>query len=134
MAIAKGEKMQPVSGLLNGDRCTWFRASGDPSSARKRWISAMKMAGTVSIDEGAARALRDGKSLLPAGVRAIDGTFGRGDPVEIRDLQGELVAKGLVSYAAKEAHKIMGAKSTEIEARLGYTGRSALVHRDDMAI
>ena len=134
MAIAKGEKMRPVQGLLNGDRCTWFRAKHDPASARKRWISAMKMVGTVTIDTGAARALREGKSLLPAGVRAINGAFGRGDPVEIRDLSGDLVAKGLISYTAEEAGKIMGVKSAEIEARLGYAGRTALVHRDDMAI
>jgi len=134
MAIAKGEKKRPVQGLLKGDRCTWFKAGQDPSSARKRWISAMKMAGTVTIDAGAARALRSGNSLLPAGVRAIEGEFGRGDPVEIRSLEGNLVAKGLAGYSAEEATKIMGAKSTEIEALLGYSGRSALIHRDDMAI
>jgi len=134
MAISKGERMHPVKGLLSGDRCTWFWASGDPSSARKRWISAMKMAGVVVIDTGAARALREGKSLLPAGVRAVEGDFGRGDPVEIRSVEGDLVAKGLIGYTAEEAGKIMGVKSADIEARLGYTGRSALVHRDDMAI
>ncbi len=134
MAIAKGKKNRPVQALLDGDRATWFKAAHDPASARKRWISAMKMAGTLSIDAGAARALRGGKSLLPAGVRAIDGAFGRGDPVEIRDLQGDLVAKGLVAYTAAEARKIIGLKSAEIEACLGYAGRSALVHRDNMAI
>lgn len=134
MAIAKGESLEPVKGLLAGGRCTWFQSSADPSSARKRWISAMKMAGTVSIDSGAARALREGKSLLPAGVRAIDGKFGRGDPVEIRGPEGDLVAKGLISYTAEEASKILGVKSADIEARLGYAGRSALVHRDNMAI
>ncbi len=134
MAIAKGEKMQPVQGLLAGDRCTWFMAKHDPASARKRWISAMKMAGTLSIDAGAARALHGGKSLLPAGVRAIEGDFGRGDPVEIRGPGGDLVATGLVGYSAGEARKILGAQSTDIEARLGYKGRTALVHRDDMAI
>jgi glutamate 5-kinase len=134
MAIAKGEKMRPVQGLLSGDRCTWFSAKHDPASARKRWISAMKPAGILSIDEGAARALRGGKSLLPAGVRATEGDFERGDPVEVRSLEGELVATGLVAYAAEEARKIMGAKSADIEALLGYKGRTALIHRDDMAI
>lgn len=134
MAIAKGENMCPVQGLLNGARCTWFKARHDPASARKRWISAMKPAGTLSIDEGAARALRGGKSLLPAGVRATEGEFERGDPVEVRSLGGELVATGLVAYSAGEAGKIMGAKSAEIETLLGYKGRAALIHRDDMAI
>ncbi len=134
MAIAKGEIMHPVQGLLAGARSTWFMARHDPASARKRWIAAMKMAGIVSIDAGAARALREGKSLLPAGVRAIEGEFMRGDPVEIRDQSGELVAKGLSGYSAAEAEKIMGAKSAEIRARLGYKGRTALIHRDDMAI
>ena len=134
MAIAKGEKLRPVEGLLAGDRCTWFMARHDPASARKRWISAMKMAGTLSIDVGAARALHSGKSLLPAGVRATEGDFQRGDPVEVRSLEGELVATGLVAYSADEARKIMGAKSAEIEKRLGYKGRTALIHRDDMAI
>ncbi|MCF6273522.1 MAG: glutamate 5-kinase [Rhodobacteraceae bacterium] len=134
MAIAKGEKMRPVQGMLAGERCTWFKAKQDPASARKRWISAMKMAGIVSIDAGAARALRGGKSLLPAGVRAIEGKFERGDPVEIRDENGDLVAKGLVAYSAQEAAIITGANSREIETRLGYKGRSALIHRDNMAI
>lgn len=134
MAIAKGEKPRPVKELLGGARCSWFISSQDPASARKRWISAMKMQGALTIDAGAARALRGGKSLLPAGVRAIEGTFGRGDAVEIRDQNGELVAKGLIGYTADETHIIMGANSRKIEALLGYSGRSALVHRDDMAI
>ncbi|MBL1437829.1 MAG: glutamate 5-kinase [Rhodobacteraceae bacterium] len=134
MAIAKGEKMRPIQALLKGDRCTWFKAKHDPASARKRWISAMKMLGTVSIDAGAARALRSGKSLLPAGVRATEGDFERGDPVEVRSLEGELIAKGLIAYSAEEVRKIMGAKSAEIKALLGYKGRTALIHRDDMAI
>jgi len=134
MAIAKGEQMHPVKGLLEGGRCTWFRAQQDPASARKRWISAMKMLGTLTIDAGAARALRGGKSLLPAGVRAVSGAFGRGDAVEIRDQGGELVAKGLIGYSSDEVLIIMGAKSAEIESLLGYSGRAALVHRDDMAI
>ena len=134
MAIARGDSMRPIQGLLDGECCTWFMAKHDPASARKRWISAMKMAGTVSIDAGAARALREGKSLLPAGVRAVEGEFMRGDPVEIRDQSGELVAKGLAGYSAAESEKIMGVKSAEIIARLGYKGRTALIHRDDMAI
>ena len=134
MAIAKGEKHRPISGLLSGERCTWFKASEDPSSARKRWISAMKSAGILTIDDGAARALKNGNSLLPAGVHAVSGSFGRGDAVEIRTEFGDMVAKGLVSYSDEEAAKIIGMKSTEVEAKLGYAGRTALVHRDDMVI
>jgi len=92
------------------------------------------MVGIVSIDAGAARALRGGKSLLPAGVRAIEGDFQRGDPVEIRGPEGDLLATGLVGYTADEGRKIMGVKSAEIESLLGYKGRTALIHRDDMAI
>jgi glutamate 5-kinase len=78
--------------------------------------------------------LRAGKSLLPAGVAAVVGSFGRGDPVAIIGPDGEALGKGLVRYAAVEARAIAGHRSNEIEAILGYVGRAALIHRDDMVV
>ncbi|MBK4217779.1 glutamate 5-kinase [Paracoccus caeni] len=134
MAIAEGFVMHPLTAVANGARCSWFLPEGDPQAARKRWIAAMKPKGVLVIDAGAVKALRSGKSLLPAGVSAVSGTFGRGDPVGIAGPNGETLATGLSRYTADEARLIAGHKSTEIEALLGYTGRAALVHRDDMAV
>ena len=94
----------------------------------------MKPRGELSLDAGAVRALLAGKSLLPAGVTAVSGSFGRGDPVAIVDPAGTVLGKGLVRYTAVEARAIAGHRSGEIEAILGYQGRAALVHRDDMVI
>ena len=134
MAIVKGDSNQPITGLIDGDKTTWFKAAGDPAAARKRWIAAMKPAGTLIIDAGAGRALNNGKSLLSAGVVRISGTFDRGDPVDICTETGATVARGLVGYSNHEATKLIGCHSSEIEKRLGHPGRAALIHRDDMAI
>ena len=109
-------------------------AQGDPQAARKRWINAMKPRGEVRVDAGAVAALRAGKSLLPAGVSGVTGSFGRGDPVAILGPSGEGLGKGLVRYTAVEAKAIAGHRSGEIEAILGYAGRAALIHRDDMVL
>ncbi|MBC9245914.1 glutamate 5-kinase [Paracoccus sp. 11-3] len=134
MAITEGFVMRPLSAVANGARCSWFLPEGDPQAARKRWIAAMKPKGTFVVDEGAAAALRRGKSLLPAGVRAVIGEFGRGDPVGIVGPQGETLATGLTRYTDDEARQISGHHSAEIATILGYAGRAALVHRDDMAV
>ncbi|MFQ5622975.1 MAG: glutamate 5-kinase [Paracoccaceae bacterium] len=134
MAITAGDVPRPLRALADGAKATWFRGAGDPQVARKQWISGMRPRGRLFVDEGAARALRSGRSLLPAGVRAVDGQFGRGDPVEIRTENGELVAKALAGYGAADARAIMGCQSSEIADKLGYRGRSAIVHRDDMAV
>ncbi len=134
MAITEGSVDRPLRALQNGAASTWFLAKGDPQAARKRWIAAMKPRGEVRIDAGAAAALLQGKSLLPAGVVAVAGEFGRADPVAIVGPTGEGLGKGLVRYTATEARAILGRKSTEIGDILGYPGRAALVHRDDMAI
>ena len=94
----------------------------------------MKPRGEVVVDAGAVSALLAGKSLLPAGVTEVTGSFGRGDPVAILSPEGDVLGKGLVRYTATEARAIAGHRSGEIEAILGYQGRSALVHRDDMVI
>ena len=134
MAIMEGSVLRPLTALANGANRTWFVAHSDPQLARKRWISAMKPKGEVRLDAGAARALGQGKSLLPAGVVSVTGAFGRGDPVAILGPEGEVLGKGLVRYTVAEAMAIAGHRSVQIEAILGYAGRAALIHRDDMVV
>ncbi len=134
MAIMEGSVLRPLTALAEGANRTWFVAHSDPQQARKRWINAMKPRGELRLDAGAVTALRVGKSLLPAGVTSIAGTFGRGDPVAILDPAGLVLGKGLVRYTAAEAKAIAGHRSGEIERILGYQGRAALVHRDDMVL
>ncbi|MFO8128020.1 glutamate 5-kinase [Yoonia sp.] len=134
MAIALGTGLHPLGGLESGARATWFTAQTDPQAARKRWISAMKPRGTITVDAGASAALHHGKSLLPAGVTQISGSFGRGDLVAIVDATGVQMGQGLVRYTSVEARQIMGRRSADIVEILGYEGRAALVHRDDMVL
>lgn len=134
MAIAEGSVRNPLSAVANGARASWFLPEGDPRVARKRWIAAMKPKGTLTIDRGAAEALSRGKSLLPAGVRHVAGEFGRGEPVAIAGPAGETLALGLTRYTSDEARLIAGHRSARIEDILGYPGRAALIHRDDMAL
>ena len=133
MVIAKGSVLRPLAAIEAGAASTWFAPQGDPQAARKRWIAAMKPRGTIHVDAGAARAILSGKSLLPAGVVAVEGRFGRGEAVAISGPEGAVLGLGLVRYTAEEAQAIRGRHSAEIEAVLGYPGRAALVHRDDMA-
>lgn len=134
MAIMEGSVLRPLTALANGAHRTWFLPDADPQVARKRWIGAMKPKGEVRVDAGAVSALRSGKSLLPAGVRSVAGNFGRGEPVEIIGPEGDSLGRGLIRYTAAEAKAIAGHKSAEIEAILGYAGRAALIHRDDMVL
>ncbi|MFJ1291668.1 glutamate 5-kinase [Paracoccus yeei] len=134
MAIAEGSVLNPLAAVAGGARVTWFLPDTDPHAARKRWIAAMKPKGEITVDAGAAEALGRGKSLLPAGVTAISGRFGRGDPVVIQDGQGARLASGLVRYSSTEARAIAGHRSDEIGTILGYPGRAALIHRDDMVV
>ena len=134
MAITEGSVMRPLQALEQGARATWFTATEDPQAARKRWIAAMKPRGEVTLDAGAARALASGKSLLPAGVTTVTGRFGRGDPVAILGPDGAALGQGLIRYTAAETTLIRGHRSDEIETLLGYPGRAALIHRDDMAL
>ena len=134
MAISEGSVMSPVAALEAGAPSTWFTAQGDPQVARKRWIAAMKTRGVITVDEGAAKALQNGNSLLPAGVRHVEGDFGRGDPLAILGPDGRKLGQGLSRYTAEEARAIRGHRSADIEGILGYAGRAALIHRDDMAL
>ena len=135
MVIANGALRPPLKAIEDGARCTWFMAQATPAAARKRWIAgSLKPAGSVAIDAGAATALAQGKSLLPAGVTAIEGQFERGDCVVVKDSTGREIARGLIAYGADEARRICRVKSGEIETILGYRGRSEMIHRDDMAL
>jgi glutamate 5-kinase len=133
--IAKGEGLNPVAAIANGARHTMFHASLSPTLARKRWIAGgLKPEGVLVIDEGAVRALGEGRSLLPAGVRQVDGRFERGDTVLVKDKQGREIARGLAAYNASDAERIAGKRTVEIEAILGYRGRDEMIHRDDLAL
>lgn len=135
MLIAKGINNHPVQALQHGAKHTHFVAQGTPMSARKNWIAgAMHTAGSVVVDEGAQNALQTGKSLLPAGVMAAQGNFERGDCVLIYSHDNRLLGRGLIAYDAADAHKILGKKTTDIEAILGFKGRDVLIHRDDMVL
>ena len=134
LAITLGAVDKPLTSLENGALATWFLPGTDPQTARKAWIAAMKPRGSVTIDEGAARALGCGKSLLPAGIVAISGTFQRGDPIAIQTADGGAIGSGLSRYSAAETRQIAGCQSGDIAARLGYPGRAALIHRDDMVL
>jgi len=134
LAISEGSVLRPLHALENGARATWFTATLDPQAARKQWISAMKPKGTLRLDAGAVAALSKGKSLLPAGVTAVTGRFERGDPVVLEGADGARLGLGLCRYTSAEAGAIAGHRSDEIETLLGYPGRAALVHRDDMAL
>ncbi len=135
MVIASGHEPAPLSRISAGEKCTWFLADANPVMSRKRWISGhLETRGSLIVDAGAVRALRAGKSLLPAGVRKVEGTFHRGDAVEIRTEEGEAVGRGLVAYDRRDAEGIAGRNSGEIEAILGFAGRAEMIHRDDMAL
>ena len=135
VVIAKGKTDNPIAAVRSGARATRFHASTTPAAARKRWIAGvLKPQGTLIIDAGAVRALADGKSLLPAGIRQVDGRFERGDAVVVRDSDGHEVARGLAAYGAGDAERIAGKRSLEIEAILGYRGRDEMIHRDDLAL
>jgi glutamate 5-kinase len=136
MAIADGRAVGALAALIDGKaRCTWFLPEASPLSARKKWImGSLKAAGALTVDDGAVRALASGKSLLPAGVTAIDGAFKRGDVVEVRNGAGRVLARGLVAYAAEDARRIAGNRSAEIERLLGFRGRDEMIHRDDLVV
>ncbi|MFC0384879.1 glutamate 5-kinase [Muricoccus vinaceus] len=135
MAIALGSAPNPLSAMLAGARATWFLPAPEGRSARKSWIAgSLAPLGRLVVDDGAARALADGRSLLPAGVREVEGRFDRGDPVSVRDSEGRELARGLSAYDSESARRIAGRRSAEIEAILGWRGRDVIVHRDDMVL
>lgn len=135
MVITKGENLHPLKGLEDGAKATWFQPNATPKTARKQWISgSLKPVGDVIVDAGCITALKAGKSLLPIGVKEVIGDFERGEAVTIKGPDGREIARGLMAYGAVDARKIVGVKSSEIEARLGYQGRDVMIHRDDMVV
>lgn len=135
MAIADGRRLNPIAQLAALQDCTWFVGDETPVQARKRWISGgLAAEGEVRIDAGAVQALRDGKSLLPAGAVSVSGAFERGAPVVVVGPDGREVARGLIAYGTEDARRILGKRSTAIADELGYRGRTALIHRDDLSL
>ena len=135
MVIASGRVLHPLQTIANGAACTWFLTPANPVTARKKWIAgSLEPRGALMIDAGAVRALRSGKSLLPAGVIKVEGGFGRGDAVVVRGPDGHEVGRGLVAYDAEDAEKIKGRSSADVLLILGYTGRTEMIHRDDLVL
>jgi glutamate 5-kinase len=135
MLIASGKIEHPLAAIAGGGRCTWFLTPANPVTARKRWIAgSLEPKGTLTIDAGAVKALRAGKSLLPAGVIRVDGQFARGDAVVVRGPDTHEIARGLVAYDAEDAEKIKGRSSPDVMAILGVSGRAEMIHRDDLVM
>jgi glutamate 5-kinase len=135
MVIASGHEHHPLERIITGEHCTWFLASLTALQSRKRWIAGtLQPVGHLVVDDGARTALSRGKSLLPAGVKKVAGTFSRGDTVSVVDLAGQEVARGLVAYDASDAARIAGLKSADIERTIGFRGRDEIIHRDDLVM
>ena len=135
MCVASGRETHPLRRIAEGARCTWFIAEASPLTVRKQWIAgSLQPIGELHVDAGAVRALRDGRSLLPAGVTKVDGHFDRGDPVVVRGPDGAEIARGLSAYSRGDAERIQGRRSSELEALLGFRGRDEIIHRDDLVL
>jgi glutamate 5-kinase len=135
MVIASGRIAHPLDAIAKGAACTWFLTPANPVTARKKWIAgSLEPRGALTIDAGAVKALRGGKSLLPAGVTRIDGGFGRGDAVVVRGPDGGEIGRGLIAYDADDAERIKGKSSADVQTILGFTGRTEMIHRDDLVL
>jgi len=135
LCIAKGAHEHPLRRVAHGARCTWFVPSATPLAMRKQWIAGtLNPRGALVVDAGAARALHQGKSLLPAGMIGAEGPFDRGDTVRIVDPDGTEIARGISAYSARDAQRIAGRQSADIERVLGFRGREEIVHRDDLVL
>jgi glutamate 5-kinase len=135
LAIINGTVAAPLARFETAQIGTIFKARESAPAARKSWLAGrILVQGAIDIDAGAMVALRSGKSLLPAGMRNVQGSFARGDVVDVRDSDGNIIARGLAGYTSTEAALICGRKSTEIEAILNYAPRAAMIHRDDMVM
>jgi glutamate 5-kinase len=134
--IVGGREPGALIRAANGDLLgTFLKANTTPLAARKQWLADhLRTTGSVILDEGAVAALRNGKSLLPIGVRQVEGEFVRGSVISCLDSNREEVARGLANYASGEAAKIAGKTSLEIEGALGYMDESELIHRDNLVL
>jgi len=135
MVIASGHVAHPLKAVADGAPCTWFLTPANPVTARKKWIAgSLEPRGALTVDAGAVKALRSGKSLLPAGVIKVEGGFGRGDAVVVRGPDGAEIGRGLIAYDAGDADQIKGRSSADIVTILGFGGRTAMIHRDDLVM
>lgn len=135
MVIAAGKPFHPLSRIDQTEKNTWFIPKTTPLNARKNWIAHhLKPKGTLTIDSGAYSALQQGKSLLSVGVTDMTGEFHKGDAICILNNKQQEVARGLINYAAADAKKIIGKKSTDYETVLGYRGSEEIIHRNDLVI
>ena len=133
MIIANGLHLSPISQIEKKNNCTWFMSKVSKLHARKKWIiSSVSPKGDLIIDEGAKKALINGKSLLAAGIKKVLGKFNKGDHIKILDNKRKEFARGLSSFSSNEISKILGCHSNEIQKILGYTSKSEVVHKDDM--
>ena len=135
MLIANGEKFNPIKKIMNENLCTWFKPKISNLDARKKWIiSSLSSSARIYIDHGASKALRSGKSLLPAGIVKISGNFKKGDNIIIVDNANVDIARALSSFTSEEINKIKGLQSHQIENILGYASKSEIIHKDDIVI
>ncbi len=135
MFISSGTVLHPLMALEEGANATCFIARETPRKARKKWIAAsLSSRGRLIIDKGAEKALKSGKSLLPAGVTKVEGPFERGDLVTVVNTDGVELGRGLTAYSSEDAECIIGHKSGEIAEILGYSGRDEMIHRDELAL
>ena len=133
MAIANGNYKNPIKEIFENQRCTWFLPRISKLDARKQWIiGSVSPKGEVIIDSGAVKALNNGKSLLPAGVKKINGTFEKGDHILVKDQNNIEYARGLSSFSSIEIEKIKGSHSSKIKNILGYSSREEIIHKDDL--
>ncbi len=133
--ITSGSINRPLEALAAGGKCTVFRAEGSPAAARKQWLAGvLEVRGELRLDDGAVIALNNGNSLLPVGVIEVVGNFRRGDVVTIVDASGNEIGRGLAEYSDEDAQRLVGCHSEDIEEKLGYRGRSVMVHRDELVL
>ena len=133
MIIANGLYLNPIHQIERNNNCTWFISKTSKLHARKKWIiSSISPKGELIIDDGAKKALLNGKSLLAAGIKKVSGKFNKGDHIKILDNKKKEFARGLSSFSSREIDKIMGCHSNEIQKILGYVSKSEVVHKDDM--
>ena len=133
--VTSGTVERPLQALAQGGKCTVFNAEGTPAAARKQWLAGiLEVRGELRMDPGAVTALADGNSLLPVGIVEVVGDFRRGDVVTLAGANGEELGRGLAAYASDEAAEIIGCRSAQIEPKLGYRGRTVMVHRDDLVL
>ena len=135
MFIANGKKDNPISNMIKNDRFTHFFPKVSSLDAKKKWIiGSLSSNGAIKIDDGASKALRNGKSLLAAGITRIDGFFKKGENVLVMDQNNNQLARGLSSFSSDEINKIKGKQSKEIEKILGYFSKTEIIHKDDMVL